>query len=288
MFHKSFYFPLLVLIFASLACSVNVKLPMTEIKTGPLVTEEISVPVPDADDVDLTLALGAGELTLNPNAESGLIEGTVKYNVPDFKPEITTQGGNITIEQGELSIEGIPQFDEDVENSWDLKLGTAPMTLRVNAGAYVGKYDLGGLSLENLYISDGAADVSLDFSALNLVEMGILDYTTGASKVTLTNLANANFSTLVFESGAGNYTLDFSGELQRDANVKIDSGLSTVRIIVPEDMNVKLIFDGGLTNVSPRGNWEQLDNGSYFQAGEGPTLTITVNMGAGNLELLNP
>ena len=288
MFRKSFYLSILSLILASLACSVNVNLPGTQVKTGPLATENISVPVPDASDVDVTLSLGAGELELNPGGEGGLVEGTVSYNVADFKPEIVSNNGNITIKQGDLDIEGIPQFDEDVKNQWDLKLNTTPMTLRVNAGAYVGKYDLGGLSIENLYISDGAADVTLDFSSLNQVEMGILDYSTGASNVTLKNLANANFSTLVFKSGAGNYTLDFSGDLQRDANVKIDSGLSTVRIVVPEGMNAKLVFDGGLTNISASGNWEETGSNTYTQSGEGPTLTITVNMGAGNLELDNP
>jgi hypothetical protein len=64
--------------------------------------------------------------------------------------------------------------------------------------------------------------------------------------------------------------------------------LSTVRIIVPEGMDVKLTFEGGLTNVSTKGNWEKLTDTSYVQMGEGPTLTITVNIGAGNLELLNP
>ncbi len=288
MLRKPFYLSLITFLLASLACSVNVNLPSTQVKTGPLVTEDVNISVPDASDVDLTLSLSAGELTLNPNAESALIEGTIQYNVPDFKPETTIQDGNITLSQGELNIDGIPSFDEDVENSWDLKLGPTPMTLRINAGAYVGKYDLGGLSLENLYITDGAADVNLDFSTLNLVEMGLLDYQTGASNVTLTNLANANFSTLIFSSGAGNYTLDFSGEFQRDANVKIDSGLSTVRLIVPEGMHVKLNFDGGLTNVSISGNWEKLNETTYFQTGEGPTLTITVSVGAGNLELLNP
>ncbi|HLF88838.1 MAG TPA: toast rack family protein [Anaerolineales bacterium] len=288
MFRKSFFLSILLLILASFACSVNVNLPGTQVKTGPLVTENISVPVPDASDIDVTLSLGAGELELNPGGEGGLMEGTVSYNVPDFKPEIISNNGNITIKQGELDIEGIPQFDEDVENHWDLKLSAAPMTLRIQAGAYVGKYDLGGLSIENLYVSDGAADVTLDFSSLNLVEMGILDYSTGASNVTLTHLANANFSTLVFKSGAGNYTLDFSGDLQRDANVKIDSGLSTVRILVPEGMNVKLVFDGGLTNVSAFGNWEETGSNTYTQSGEGSTLTITVDMGAGNLELSNP
>jgi hypothetical protein len=288
MLRKPILFLLPVFLLTGLACSVNLNLPTTQIKTGPLVTEEINIPIPDASDVDLTLSLGAGELTLNPGAESGLVEGTISYNVPDFKPDTTEEDGRIALEQGDLNIQGIPQFDEEVENNWDLSLGTTPMTLRINAGAYVGKYDLGGLSLENVYVSDGAADVNLDFSAPNLIEMGVLDYSTGASNLTLSNLANANFSTLIFSSGAGNYTLDFSGEFQRDANAKIEAGLSTVRILVPEGLNVTLTFDGGLTNVSARGNWEKLNDTTYVQTGEGPTLTITVEMGAGNLELDNP
>jgi hypothetical protein len=288
MFRKQFFFSILILILASLACSVNLNLPNTVVKTGPLVIETVNILVPDSSDLDVSLSLGAGELKLSPGAENALIAGEISYNVEDFKPTISEDGGTIIIEQGELNIDGFPQFDEDVENNWDLRLGNSAMTLRINAGAYVGNYDLGGLSLENLYVSDGAADVNLDFSSPNLVEMGIFDYSTGASNVTLTNLANANFSALVFKSGAGNYTLDFSGELQRDANVKVDSGLSTVRIIVPEDMNVKLVFDGGLTNVSTNGNWVSAGNETYTQSGNGPTLTITVNMGAGNLELTNP
>lgn len=288
MSRKPFFFLLAAWALVSLACAVNVNLPATQVKTGPVVTDDIQIPVPDASDVDLTLSLGAGQLNLKPGAETGLVEGTVTYNVADFKPTLTTEGGSIMLEQGELNISGIPQFDEDVQNDWELVLGNSEMTLHINAGAYVGKYDLGGLSLKNLYISDGAADVNLDFSAPNLVEMGVFDYSTGASNLTLTNLANANFSTLIFKSGAGNYTLDFSGDFQRDTNVKIEAGLSTVKIIVPQGMNVKLSFDGGLTNISPSGDWEKINDTTYTQSGEGPTLTITVEMGAGNLELLNP
>lgn len=288
MSRKPFFFLLAAWALVSLACAVNVNLPATQVKTGPVVTDDIQIPVPDASDVDLTLSLGAGQLNLKPGAETGLVEGTVTYNVADFKPTLTTEGGSIMLEQGELNISGIPQFDEDVQNDWELVLGNSEMTLHINAGAYVGKYDLGGLSLKNLYISDGAADVNLDFSVPNLVEMGVFDYSTGASNLTLTNLANANFSTLIFKSGAGNYTLDFSGDFQRDTNVKIEAGLSTVKIIVPQGMNVKLSFDGGLTNISPSGDWEKINDTTYTQSGEGPTLTITVEMGAGNLELLNP
>ena len=50
----------------------------------------------------------------------------------------------------------------------------------------------------------------------------------------MTGLANANFSTMIFSSGAGDYTLDFSGDLQRDATVTITTGLSNLKLVVPK------------------------------------------------------
>ena len=286
MIRKSIILPVLAFALASLACSINFNFPGRQVKTGPTRTEDINIPFLDADDVGVNLALGVGELTINPGAEDALIDGTITYNVEDFKPDVKVENDRVTIEQGTLTFDGIPSFDEDVENDWDLAFGTNPITLRVNGGAYVGKYELGGLSIKSLYIQDGAADVELSFSEPNLVEMGLLDYQTGASVVKFRQLGNANLSTLLISSGVGSYTLDFSGELQRDANVIIKSGLSTVDIIVPKGVPTEVTFEGGLKNISTSGDWKKSGD-IYVQSGEGPKLTITIEMRAGNLELSN-
>jgi hypothetical protein len=86
--------------------------------------------------------------------------------------------------------------------------------------------------LKSLTVRDGASHVDLSFLEPNQTEMSLLRYETGASDVKLTGLANANFSTLTFSGGAGNYTLDFGGELQRDAVVTIDAGLGNVTVVI--------------------------------------------------------
>jgi hypothetical protein len=112
--------------------------------------------------------------------------------------------------------------------------------------------------------------------------MSLLRYQTGASEVKLTGLANANFSTLSFSGGAGNYTLDFSGELQRDAVVTVESGLGNLSLIVPEGLKAVVTVEGTAVNINHGSGWTQ--NGqSYTQDGSGPTLTIVVKMAAGNL-----
>lgn len=271
---------------ASLACSINVNLPeIPRLQTGPTETLTVNEPLPEADTVvDVRLEMAGGELSVSGGAE-GLVEGELRYNVADWKPTVTNEAGKLIIEQGDARDHlGIP--NSDVVNDWNLKLGDAPMNLTVHAGAYEGTLDLGGLPLRRLEITDGASEAKVTFDSLNPEDMDELVYRTGASDVTLTGLANANFETMSFEGGAGDYTLDFSGELQQDATVTVKTGVSSVRIIVPEGMSASIEVDGGLNDVSTEGQWSHSGD-TYEVGGEGPTLTIKVDMGIGSLTLVS-
>jgi hypothetical protein len=269
----------LVLTLASLACGANIDLPKMP-TPGPDVTDEITVPAPKTDEANLRLAFGAGEMTLAPGAKE-LVAGTATYNYAAFKPEVNIDGVNVEVKMSK--IKGIPSFD-NLKNKWDLKLGDTPMDLTIESGAYDGNFELGGLSINNLTIKDGAANVELAFSESNLVEMSTFRYETGASDVKMTGLANANFSMFDFSSGAGDYTLDFTGDLQRNASVKVSSGLSNIIIVIPETVNAVVTVDGGASNVSAGSNWG-ISGNVYKQKGEGPTLTFVVEIGAGNVTL---
>lgn len=288
MFSKSILLVITVLVLSSLACGLTFNIPVTDIKTGPTQTEDILIPYPDDPEEvsDISINFGAGELNLAPDSEDALLSGTATYNIQDFKPEIITEGNQVTIQTGDLEIKGIPNFGEDYRNNWDLKFGDTPIELAINSGAYQGRFELGDLNLEALRISDGAADVRVNFSEPNKTLMKTFRYDTGASSVKLYGLANANFERLSFKGGAGEYILDFSGELQRDAMVTVDAGLSSVTIVVPEGVSARVFVDGGLANVDVGGEWDKRGN-EYEQSGEGPRITINVNIGAGNVELRN-
>lgn len=271
----------IVLALTSLACGCTINLPKAP-TPGPDVTDEITVPVPDSEDVSLRLSFGAGDLNLAPGTKK-LVEGTATYNYSEFKPVVDVEEGNVRIQVGDKEFNNFPSF-KDLKNEWDLKLGDTPMDLTIEAGAYHGTYELGGLSLNNLTIKDGAANVELAFSEPNQVEMSSFRYETGASDVKMSGLANANFSILDFSSGAGDYTLDFSGELQRDASIKIASGFSNIIISIPEEVNAVVTVDSGASNVNAGSGWGKSGN-VYKQKGEGPTLTFVIEIGAGNITL---
>ncbi|MGZ9235724.1 MAG: toast rack family protein [Anaerolineales bacterium] len=275
----------LVLALTSMACGFSIDLPARQ-KAGPEIKESITVADPKlalsgdevSDETRLTLSFGAGKLTLSPGAEN-LVDGTAIYNVEELKPIIQKNGSSVEIRQGDFH--NLPPLD-DLKNEWNLKLSSAPLDLTIQAGAYEGTLELGGLALKNLTVRDGASHVNLSFLKPNQAELSLLRYETGASDVKLTGLANANFSTLTFSGGAGNYTLDFSGELQRDGVVTVESGLGNLSLIIPEDVETTVTVEGTAVNISHGSGWAQ--NGQkYTQDGSGPNLTILVKMAAGNL-----
>jgi hypothetical protein len=276
---------LIVMLLASLACSININLP--QIKTGPTQTLTINEPLSSqnaASQVDIQM--GAGTLNLAQGAD-GLVNGTIKYNVTQWQPQVDrSTTGKVSINQGNVKgFEGIPT--NQVVNDWQLKLNASvPLDLSINAGAYEAVLDLTGLHLHSLEIADGASKTSVTFSAPNPEKMDTFSYTTGASQVKLIGLANANFSSMSFSSGAGDYTLDFTGKLRQDTSVEINSGVSNMTIIIPNGMNVKVINQGAISNIDPQGTWS-VNGSSYSISGEGYLLTLHVNMSLGNLKLVH-
>ncbi len=254
---------------------------------GPTQELAIDEPLGSAAVTDVAISMGAGTLSLSPGA-TGLVSGVVRYNVDAWKPVVGRTDRKLTIDQGKKG--GLEAIGGDVVNDWQLHLGGAPMRLEVSAGAYEGTYDLGGLTLQDLTIKDGAAKTEVTFDSANPGQMQRLLYETGASTVNLTGLANANFRTLEFKGGAGSYSLDFSGQLRTDGTVRVEAGVGTVTIVVPAETAARVTVEGSLTDVSLEGEWTTTGKTSGTPAatagGEGKTLTITVDMSVGTLKLV--
>jgi len=118
------------------------------------------------------------------------------------------------------------------------------------------------------------------FSEPNNDEMSSFTYNTEAGCMELKCLANANFAQMTFTSGVGDYTLSFDGDLPRDANVTIESSLSTVNIIAPEGVDARVTIDGSPTTVNIVSGWKQNGN-IYAHSRSDPTIDITVKMETG-------
>lgn len=276
---------LAIFILTSLACSLGVP-QLSRIQTGSTQTFTLHEPRPSTDAMqDVNLKMGMGEFQLAGGAKS-LLEGEVRYNVEDWKPNVTKEGNSLTITQGKEDdpVSGLP--GEDIINEWTVRLGDIPMNLSLRAGAYDGTLDLSGLRLQRLDIQDGASSSEIRFDTLNPEEMQSLTYHSGASKIAFLGLANANFTQMTFDGGAGEYLFDFSGDLQRDATVNIKVGLSDVRIVVPRGISAQIMTEGAVGTVQVEDAWKKKNEG-YFNEGNGYRLTLLVELGAGRLYLSN-
>jgi hypothetical protein len=236
---------------------------------------------------EVHLAMGSGKLALSPGA-AALVSGTISYNVAAWKPKITRNDEQVTIEQ--RSVKALSGGEATVINEWNLKLGQAPIRLMIEAGAYEGVFDLSGLSLQELDVADGVAKTQVVFRSSNPSQMERLRYVTGASTVSLTGLANANPAAMEFTGAIGTYALDFSGQLRSDAMVQITVAGGTLLIEVPGTTRAQVRIKDTMAEVATQGSWT-IDGTTYstpavVSGAGGKTLTIELQMAAGSAALV--
>jgi hypothetical protein len=273
---------ILILFMATLACSLqNLRLETID----PQIVL-ISEPLPqDRLVTELVFKMTGGKFIITPDAE-GLVNGSIKYNIEPWQPEIIRSENYFEIRQvNPFRLTGIPFGD--VENTWELALTNAlPLNLTIEGGASENLYDFSGLQLTRLKITQGASDTTLRFDTPNPGLIEDITFTTGASSAKLIGLGNANFKRMTMSSGAGDYTLDFTGTLLQDTRVDIRAGVSNITIIIPAGMRAIVINQGTVSNVNSQGTWLLTDQ-TYTTLNQGYTLTINLDMSVGNVNLIH-
>lgn len=273
---------IIVMFLATLACSLrNVQLETID----PQIVL-ISEPLPqDRQETELVFKMTGGRFLITADAE-GLVSGTIKYNVEPWQPELIRRDNFFEIRQvNPFRITGIPLGD--FENTWELGLtNVLPLNLNIEGGASENIFDLTGLQISRLRIIQGASDTTIRFDKPNPIVMEDFTFTTGASSAKVFGLGNANIRRMTMSTGAGDYTLDFTGALSQDSIVDIKAGISNITIIIPTEMQAVINNQGTVTNVNTQGTWLVTDQ-SYSTLADGYTLTINLDMSVGNVNLIH-
>lgn len=269
----------------AIACAIPIPTtaPLTVIDT---VDEVQSVDLDGAQRAVVRLRLLSKRLTVRPGDGVGLLQGHFRYNVKEWAPSVKqkTDGEttNVTIGQGVGSQIPLGKSDEYI-NEWEIELGYGvPIDLGVDIGVGDADLDLSGLSISDLSITTGSADVSLVFNSPNPEPLGMLRLTSGTGKFVASGLGNANFDRVAVIGGTGTVNLDFNGDLQRSAVADIKAGAGKIDIRVPSAVGVRLTFTGTpISSVDTIGFTEQSDNVYVNEAYGVSTLTLTINVTAG-------
>ncbi|UCC87372.1 MAG: hypothetical protein JSV81_21365 [Anaerolineales bacterium] len=278
-----------LLMLPAIACTIT--LPSVKTQVGKLREESVQVPLEDAADAEVDITFGAGELRLRPGVAEGLLEADFTYNVDELQPvlEQDRHGDRLEVTL-HIETEGLSlNLGDKTRNEWDVRLSDrVPISLGLDLGAARGRVNLGGLRLTDAHIRTGAADVEVEWDQPNPELLDLLEIDAGAANLEIHQLGNAHFDQLNFTGGAGNFSLDFSGDWQQSARVSINAGLSNLTLILPEDVGVKVNTDDkALTNVNAAGFQRRASAWVNDAYGESDLeLIINVDIGLGNLILI--
>ena len=269
-----------------------------DLGAGSVQRETQQIELGEAEQVEATIRFGGGDLDIEPlDAEAlgierddvPLLQASFVYNVDGLKPMIDydVQDG-----QGKLEIRhkadnvGLDRLTTEMRNEWELALcNCVPLNLYMDVGAARGRFELGGLPIERLDLTTGAADLRVSFDKPNPERLKSLHVLSGAAKLDLIELGNANLDELTFDGGLGTYTFDLAGEWQRSASVRIQAGTSQVHVRVPRDIGVR-VCPGDLR----RGHYDGLKekDGCYVNSLYGQsdiTLDVSLDLGLGRLDV---
>jgi hypothetical protein len=262
--------------------TVTTDLGMTRIDPK---TDPISIPYPESSPVKLRLEIGVGRLNITPGGAK-LAEGSATYNVKEWAPETVVSGGSVTLSQGH-GWHVLGGWGE-VQNSWDLALGTArAFELNVRRGVGESTLSLGGVPLTDATIETGTGTTTVRFDKPNPENANRVSVKVGAGATKIDGLLNTNAQFVAVDSGAGEIALNFTGEnLKRDMNIRVTVGTGKVTINVKAGIPARVAVAKGLGDIRARGafrstNYNVYETGNYSTAA-GPKLTFEVNAGVGS------
>jgi len=144
----------------------------------------------------------------------------------------------------EISFDRHKWFDRDSEHDaaeLELELPTEPelhLEFKIKAGEI--DMQLGGLKIAEMALETMAGEVNLDFKEPNRIEMSNLDLNTKVGESKFIRLGNARFRDADINGGIGELTIDFSGDMAKNAVARVDLDIGETAIVLPREAATKL------------------------------------------------
>ena len=164
----------------------------------------------------------------------------------------------------------------DLNQNYSIQNGIETVNLEIAGGQMAGQWNWPGMMSNyandfdlkvnsqmplSLYLTSGAADINIDASDIMLERV---ELNTGAARANLT-----------------------MGDKVNNSSVKIDAGVSDIKIHVPQSVGVKLNIDGGL-NSKKLDKFNQIDEKNYESenySSTGKKLNIEADLGVSGIEI---
>lgn len=164
-----------------------------------------------------------------------------------------------------------------------------PFALSMDLGASDHtQVDLGGMPITEADIKIGAGQAKFDCSMPNPQEMDLFSLKAGAAELALKGLGNCGARKLAIDGGAASVTIDFGGQLQRDMNASIRTGMAATEVVIPKTTAARIRTRTALSGVNV-GDGFTVKDGAFstlaLLGGQQPVLTIELQSALGSVAL---
>jgi hypothetical protein len=193
-----------------------------------------SVDLGDAEEAEVRIAMGAGELSVGAGAREGkLMTADFDFRPSSWEPvvEHTLSGSLVTLEIRQPRSSGFPTGR--VENEWDVRLSdTVELDLAVSVGAGESRLELSGLDLRRLQLDIGAGDVTVDLGGEWEHDMhASVQGGVGSFRVLVPSTVGVRVTGS--EGGLGTFEVD---GLRREGDVYVNDAYGTAPVTIELDV----------------------------------------------------
>ena len=237
--------------------------------------------------LEVQVTYGAGELSVM-RAEAGeLYRARLAYDEEHFDPRHSYSDGRLLIGVRGLRGRGLDNLSTP-SAAFDLWLSPdVPTDLSLHFGAGVAEVDLTGVPLSGLEINTGASDTDVRLDEPNPARMRRAEISAGAAQLKVSGLGNLKAEHVAVQAGLGAVELELDGAWPDGAEVEIEMGLGSLRMVIPESLGVELNRRNFLASLDAEGferdgrthrslNWDRADK----------RIEIDVSASLGSIEVV--
>jgi hypothetical protein len=213
---------------------------------------------PACEDVRLIVKANGGNCFIKPSKNAEILNvfsnQTETAYAHSFRKEVKGRTCEILLDLQEMHVEGISQTiatrffgasnNTPGDNLWKMYLtDSKPYFLELVYGVGNANIDLSGLSIKNLKINTGSADVTVGYysSLENQVDMDTFSVKVDLGSVNVKNINLSRARFVLADVGFGNMTLDFSNTPLVDNKIKGSVGAGNLTIILPSEETAVLV-----------------------------------------------
>lgn len=244
----------------------------------------------------LDVQVGAAELRMASHKGPPLARLDITHQASDApRIQFSRNGGdgNLSVrsnneEGGGFSILG-KQKGQVAKDQWVLSISRdVPCVVHVEFGLGSGTAEFGGLALEELEFATGLSDVELSFSTPCVGTARKVELVTGLGSMEVRGLSNLKMGSLSFAGGLGSALLDFSGSFRQNLDVKLDVGMGSLDLRVPENVGVKIRHSDNFLSSHEFDRLERTSTDTWYSKNwrQGPgNLSFQLSVGMGSVDL---